>query len=197
VESELLAELFSSRVRAAVLGHLLLRPHLGFSLTDLSRRLDLPISSLQHECYKLARLGVLRDARAGGSRLYAPNLACPLLAPLTQLVIRAVGVEAALTAAVEEVAGLELAMLAGALAPVAGFAGPRYLVLVGELPIEAVDGAFARVATALAAVDPAGAVELAFYRPAEWRARRDAGNAFLAGLQGGSHLVLRGPRPQD
>ena len=43
---EQLAELFSSRVRAVVLALLLSRPHLRFSLTDLSRRLGLPVSSL-------------------------------------------------------------------------------------------------------------------------------------------------------
>jgi DNA-binding IclR family transcriptional regulator len=68
-----LAELFSSRVRSAVLTLVLPRPHLGFSLTDLSRRLGLPVSSLQHECYKLTRLGLLRDERVGNARLYRPD----------------------------------------------------------------------------------------------------------------------------
>jgi hypothetical protein len=166
-------------------------------LTDLSRHLELPISSLQHECYKLARLGVLRDVRAGGSRLYAPNLACPLLAPLTQLVIRAIGVEAALVAAVEGVEALELAIVAGTLSPTAVAVGQRYLILVGELPVEAIDGALARVEIALAALGPPGHVELAFYRPADWRARRETGNAFIAGLLAGPRLVLVGPQPQD
>jgi hypothetical protein len=47
---EPLAELFSSKVRASVLALMLPRPHLAFSLTDLSRRLDIPVSSAQHEC---------------------------------------------------------------------------------------------------------------------------------------------------
>ena len=59
--TDLLAELFSSKVRAAALGVFLPRPHCWFSLTELSRLLGLPVSSLQHECYKLARLGLLRD----------------------------------------------------------------------------------------------------------------------------------------
>ena len=36
---------------------------------NFSRRLGLPVSSLQHECYKLVRIGVLRDRRAGNTRL--------------------------------------------------------------------------------------------------------------------------------
>jgi hypothetical protein len=47
--NELLAELFSSKVRAAVLGYMLPRPQIAMSLTEFSRILGLPISSLQHE----------------------------------------------------------------------------------------------------------------------------------------------------
>jgi len=59
--NELLSELFSSKVRAAVLGHVLPRPQVALSLTEFSRLLDLPISSLQHECYKLERIGIINE----------------------------------------------------------------------------------------------------------------------------------------
>lgn len=191
--AELLAELLSSKVRAAVLGHLLPRPHLGFGLTDLSRRLDLPISSLQHECYKLARLGVLRDERAKGSRHYRPDPRCPILRPLTTLVLAALGPEAALAAAVEGVAGLDAAFVAGG---PAGDGGIPHLVLVGELSIEAVDGVLARATAALAA-DPAAASppELAYFRPGDWQARLASGNRYAATLVGGVTLVLAGEAP--
>jgi len=187
VETELLAELLSSKVRAAVLGHLLPRPHLGFGLTDLSRRLDLPISSVQHECYKLVRLGLLRDERARGSRHYRPDPRCPLLAPLTALVLTAIGPAAALAAAVEGVPGLETAFVAGRWRLPAGAEedAPR-LVLVGELSIEAVDGVLARALVALAATAvgpaPPAAIELAFFRPGDWRARLETGNRYAATL---------------
>ena len=187
-----LAELFASKVRAAVLGHLLPRPHLGFSLTDLSRLLDLPVSSLQHECYKLTRIGVLRDARAGNARLYRPNPRCPLLPPLTSLVAAALGPEAVLPAAVEGVPNLELAFLAGRLPPDPAATQPPHLVLVGELPLEEVDAALARVAVVLDPLLRAGTVELAYFRPADWRARRAAGNPYLVGLLAGPLLPLLG-----
>ncbi len=113
---EPLAELFSSRVRAAVLALVLPRPHLRFSLTDLSRRLGLPVSSLQHECYKLTRLGLLRDERVGNARLYRPDPAWPLLEPLTALTVRAMPLEEALRGAVEGVPGIEGAWVSGDLA---------------------------------------------------------------------------------
>lgn len=177
--SDLLAELFSSKVRAATLTHVLARPHLRFSLTDLSRALALPISSLQHECYKLTRIGVLRDARAGASRRYAPNPAFPLLAPLRALVLKDLGIRAALGAAVEGVFGLDLVFLAGD--PMG--AEPTTLVVVGVLPVEALDALEERARAALAAAG-ARPPMLAFFPPAEWRARRASGNALVADLLG-------------
>ena len=73
MDNDFLSELFASRVRAAVLGHVVPRPQRGFSLTELSRLLGLPISSLQHECYKLERIGILISHRAGASRRYSIN----------------------------------------------------------------------------------------------------------------------------
>ncbi len=168
--SELLAELFSSRIRAAVLAHVLPRPHIGLSLTDLSRRLDLPISSLQHECYKLTRLGVLRDQRAGSSRLYWPDTTWHLLPALTALVGGAIEPVDALAGAVEGVTGLSEVIVAGALPP-ANENDHVYLILVGSLTIEEVDAIFARVNALFAALVDPRQVELAFFRPDDWVSR--------------------------
>ena len=138
---EPLAELFSSRVRAAVLTLVLPRPHLRFSLTDLSRRLGLPVSSLQHECYKLTRLGLLRDERVGNARLYGPDPAWPLLEPLTALTVRAMPLEEALRGAVEGVPGIDGAWVSGDLASPSA---PVYVVVVGSLGVEELDGIFDR-----------------------------------------------------
>ena len=189
---ELLAELFSSKVRAAVLADLLPRPHLGFSLTDLSRRLGLPISSLQHECYKLTRLGVLRDERAGSARLYRPNPTWPLVAPLTALITTAIGLEPALRAAVEGLPRLELALLTGALPPTPLEPEPVRLVLVGELALEEVDAALARVSVVTDPILGRDGIELAYYRTGDWRTRRANGNPFVAALLAGPCRVLAG-----
>jgi hypothetical protein len=175
---EPLAELFSSRVRAAVLAVLLPRPHLGFSLTDLSRRLDLPVSSVQHECYKLTRLGVLRDERAGNARLYRPNGDWSLIEPLTALTVRALPLPEALRAAVERVSGIEAAWLTG------GDAGgePMYLVLVGHVEIDDIDGVFDRARIALEPVAGDSGVELAYFRQRDWSARVSSGDAFAHAL---------------
>ncbi len=183
--SELLAELFSSRVRSAVLTLLLPRPHLAFSLTAMSRRLGLPVSSLQHECYKLTRLGLLRDERRGNTRLYRPDAAWPLLKPLTALVVGAVPLENALSGAIEQVSGLEEIWVAG---DFACRTAPVYLVVIGSLDVESLDGVFERARVAINPIAASGRVELAYYRTADWSRRLATGDAFAASLVAGERV---------
>ncbi|MGH2534705.1 MAG: hypothetical protein ACRDJW_20800 [Thermomicrobiales bacterium] len=187
---EILSEIFSSRVRAAVLGHLLPRPHLAFSLTDLSRLLGLPISSLQHECYKLQRIGVLTGRRVRNAYLYRPDPACPVHRTLTRLVVVGLGEAVALRAGLEEVPGLELAFLGRSL-PLNGVTprAPAPLVLIGDVPLEEIDAAQARAALLLGV--PLDAVEAVFYRSGDWSARMQQESAYVAALLDGprTHLV--------
>jgi hypothetical protein len=200
-ELDLLAEIFSSKVRAAVLRFILPRAHLGFSLTDLSRRLDLPISSLQHECYKLERIGVLIARRVGNARLYRVDARCPLLAPLTVLVERATDRDARLHGAIEAVPGLEIAFLAGYTAPEGGAshravdgridtAPSLRLVIVGDVPFDELEAAVARVERALDL--PAGGLDLAFFQPDDWRSRVIRAHPLAVDLLGHRRFVLVG-----
>lgn len=192
VADDLLTELFSSRVRAAVLRYLLPRPHLGFSLTELSRALDLPISSLQHECYKLARLGVLTVNRVGAARMYQPNPEFPLLPPLTTLVIRAVGTEVALTAALDGMPALDLALFSTPFANHVAEQALGCLVLVGELTLEQVDAAYGRVRAMIESGSGAAELELAYFRPGDWALRRGNHDSLVTDLLAAPHLVLTG-----
>ena len=189
VVPEPLAELFSSRVRAAVLALVLARPHLRFSLTDLSRRLGLPVSSLQHECYKLTRLGLLRDERVGNARLYDPDPAWPLLEPLTALIVRAIPLEEALSGAAEGVPGINRAWVSGDLTLPSD---PVYFVVVGNLGVEELDGVFDRCRVALIPFAGASRIELAYFRPADWEARLARGDPFAEALCEDDRMELCG-----
>lgn len=185
----LLQEIFSSRLRAAVLSQMLPRPHLRYSLTDLSRLLGLPISSLQHECYKLERIGLLAGKREGNTRRYEVVRAFRLYEPLTRLVSAAIGPELALRAGLEAVNGLEVAFLAGSL-PVANGDPPARLVLIGDVPLEELDAIQER---AVLATDGANeTIETVFYRPDDWRDRLDQGSAYATSLINGPRLDLIG-----
>ncbi|MCA9880369.1 MAG: helix-turn-helix transcriptional regulator [Thermomicrobiales bacterium] len=184
--TDLLAELFSSKVRAAVLGMLLPRPHRWFSLTELSRALGLPVSSLQHECYKLARVGLLHDQRSGNVRRYAPEPGFPLLKPLTTLVLASLPLAESLPAAAEGVAGLEQGWLTGE--PRARHAR-SFLVVIGNLGIEDLDALFERSRVAVAAAGT-GDIELAYYPSTEWARRLASHDPFASSLQADVAVTL-------
>jgi DNA-binding transcriptional ArsR family regulator len=190
--TEILSELFSSKIRASVLEQMLPRPHVGYSLTDLSRLLDLPISSLQHECYKLERIGVLKARRDGNSRRYRVNAACPVLTELTALIMTAIGTEPALRAAMEHVDGLDAAFLAAAtpLPADAPASGPIPLVLIGEVSLEAIEAAQERI-TRLLGLAP-GKIEAVFYRSGDWRSRLEQQSQYAMWLVSGPRTDLRG-----
>jgi hypothetical protein len=190
--SEILAELFSSKVRASVLEQMLPRPHAGYSLTELSRLLDHPISSLQHECYKLERIEVLKARRDGGSRRYRVNTACPILPQLTALIVSAIGQEAALRATLQHVPGLESAFIARTLPLVAAEAeaaiGPIPLVLIGEVSLEEIDAAQERVTSLLGLTS--GKIEAVFYRPGDWKSRLEQRSQYAVWLVSGPRTDL-------
>jgi hypothetical protein len=190
--NEILSELFSSKIRAAVLEQMLPRPHVGYSLTDLSRLLSLPISSLQHECYKLERIGVLKARRDGNSRRYRVDPACPVLKELTALIVVAIGPVEALQATMENVAGLDAAFLAAAvpLSNEAQATGPIPLVLIGEISLEEIDAAQDRV-TKLLGLAP-GKIEAVFYRSGDWRSRLDQQSQYAMWLISGPRTDLLG-----
>ena len=187
-ESNVLQEIFSSRLRAAVLSQMLPRPHLRYSLTDLSRRLELPISSLQHECYKLERLGLIESRRAGNTRQYRVVTESAFYSPLARLVAASIGADAALRAGLEQVEGLEAAFLAGDPAA-ATIEQPARLVLIGEVPLEAIDAIQERASVAVPA---AAAIETAFYRQDDWQERIAQSSAYVLSLLNGPRIDLVG-----
>ncbi len=172
-----LAGLLSSQVRADVLARALTHPDEPFSLTEMARALGLAISSVQHECYKLHDMGLLSVRREGVSRRYTLQVDDPVVRALRELVVAALGLPACVEAALADLPGLSAATLLGA---VPARAGATALVLIGDLILETVELGQRRVAWLLDA--PEEAIEIAFFRPADWLARRDAGHPLVRRL---------------
>lgn len=196
--NDFLGELFASKVRAAVLEQILVRPHLGFSLTDLSRLLALPISSLQHECYKLERIGLFVSSRAGNARLYRVNRECPFVSSLTTLVVTAIGQDAALRAVLEGVEGIEVAVLAADLPLTEIDREPGEtipLVLIGTIDLDALTGIQERAETVLGL--PPGKIETVYYLPSDWEERLAQGAAYAMWLLSGPRSNIVASLPGD
>lgn len=77
--------IFRSQHQASLLAWLLLHPQQEYTLTDLARRLDVPLTTLQREAHRLVQAGLLRDRSVGRARLLQANTDNRAAAPLTQL----------------------------------------------------------------------------------------------------------------
>ncbi|MBA3275353.1 MAG: helix-turn-helix transcriptional regulator [Chloroflexia bacterium] len=174
----LLGEVFSSKVRASLLAWIVPRLDTRFSLTELSRELGMPISSLQHECYKLERLGVLKGRREGASRRYRMHLDHHLSRPLIGLVIATLGLDRVLRDAIADCGRVDVSVIAG---PEPGSGSDRLvLAVIGEAGLEGLDRAQQRVALALG-IDP-DRLELAYFQRDDWARDGAAGHPLVRRL---------------
>lgn len=181
--TELLSELLSSKVRAAVLGFMVAREESRFSLTELARALDLSISSVQHECYKLERLGVLKGRREGASRRYWLDRETPFVPVLMWLVLSVVGRDQLLRYSLTDIEGLEGALLTTA-------SGRPAVTLIGDVGLEAFATVQERMSKILE-VAPAE-VDVAFYGSASWQDHLASGDAAVERIRAAVPTVLVG-----
>jgi len=90
-DAPVLMPIFRSRQQAEFLTRLLLNPDQEFTLSELSRELDVPLTTLQREAQRLAEVRLISDRKQGRNRLVSANPANPATGPLTQLVMMSFG----------------------------------------------------------------------------------------------------------
>ena len=182
-----LAEVFSSQVRAEVLTWMFARKDAAHSLTELARSLGLAVSSVQHEVYKLERIGILVGRRDGVSRRYRLTVDDPLTQALELLVRTEVGIEATLQIALAETPGLVWSTVA---ANPGDVVSGVELVLVGEIDLGGLAAIQERIASVLG-VQPRE-VETSFYTPAVWQQHQLDGHALVEQLKSMNTLAVYG-----
>lgn len=90
-EAPALLPIFRSRHQADLLTVLLLHPEQSYSLTDLSRRLRVPLTTLHREAQRLADADLISMETAGRTRLFRANTSNRAVGPLTELLITTFG----------------------------------------------------------------------------------------------------------
>src|SRR5664280_1404141 len=98
-EAPALLPIFRSQHQAAMLAWLLLHPDDEYTLTNLAKRLGVPLTTLQREAQRLVEAGILQDRTLGRARLVRANLTNRAAAPLTQLLEVTFGPETVIGAA--------------------------------------------------------------------------------------------------
>jgi predicted nucleotidyltransferase len=102
-EAPLLAPTFRSRMQGDLLARVLLQPDREWTVSDLARELQAPLTSVQSEIARLVEGNVLDARKVGRARVVRANTASPAAAPLTQLTLVTFGPQ---TVIAEEFSGL-------------------------------------------------------------------------------------------
>jgi len=127
-DAPVLAPTFRSRTQGDLLARVLLHPDREWTLSDLSRELGVPLTTVQSEVGRLANGGVLTTRKVGRARVVRVNTASPSVAPLTQLTL--------VTFGPQTVVGDEFATLGAERVVVFGSWAARYHGEVGPLPAD-------------------------------------------------------------
>jgi hypothetical protein len=89
--ASLLAPTFRSKTQGELLACVLLHPEQEWTLTELARRLDVPLTTIQGEVGRLIDGGVLSSRKIGRARLVRANVLNPAVTPLTTLTLMTFG----------------------------------------------------------------------------------------------------------
>ena len=114
-EPPLLAPVFRSEGQARLLAAVLLGGD-ELSITDLADRAEVAYPTAHREVARLLNAGILSERSVGKTRLITANNESPLVSPLRELLLIALGPVPLLAAALSPIAGVELAFLYGSFA---------------------------------------------------------------------------------
>jgi hypothetical protein len=117
--------IFRSEAQARILAWLLLVPDREQPIATLASVAGVAQPNTLREVNRLVEGGLLRERRAGNTRLVAANTASPYFQPLVQILGRAYGPAVAVPQELAKVPGIELAVIIGSWARrYQGEAGP-------------------------------------------------------------------------
>ena len=90
-EAPALMPILRSQQQAELLTLLLLHPGTEYSITELSRKLSVPLTTVQREINRFSEAGLIAERRAGRTREVSANPKSRYTRPLTELLTMAFG----------------------------------------------------------------------------------------------------------
>jgi len=127
-----LLPILRSGQQAELLAELLATPEEEHSLTDLGRRLSIPLSSVHREIDRAERAGLVVSRKQGNVRLVRADASSPYFEPLAVLLVRAFGPPRVLASALRSIEGIDEAWIFGSWVA-------RYAGVAGERPVGDID----------------------------------------------------------
>lgn len=184
-----LMDLLFPSARQRVLATLLLQPQAGFHLRELARLTDSHAGTLARELDKLGQTGLLLRSEQGNQVRYQANTDHPLFGDLAAMFRKTHGVVPALQEALAPLdEQIHLALVFGSMASGTASAGSDVDVLVlGTVGfMELAQAVFPLHATL------GREVNTVLYRPDEFAARLNAGDAFARDIMAKPKLFVKG-----
>jgi len=127
-----LLPIFRSQQQAELLAAVLGEPEAEPTLTELAARLEIPYASVHREIERAEAAGLLTSRKIGRARLVRANTDSPYYRGLAEILTRAFGVPAVLSAMLTAVDGISAAFVFGSWAA-------RQAGEVGRRPVEDID----------------------------------------------------------
>jgi predicted nucleotidyltransferase len=186
--STALNALLGSKTRAAVLGHLFLRPETEVHLRELVRVTGFSPRSVNKEVDRLVAAGFLLERRSSNRRYLRANNGYQLFEEVRNIVEKTLGVVPALTESLSREKGIRLALLFGSVAT--GLEGPASdvdLLVVGSISLK-------RVLRVTRPIQDAAGREInpVVMDTREFRQRRDKKEHFISTVLSGEIVILVG-----
>lgn len=179
-----------------VLGLLYGKPDQSFYVNEIARWAQVGKGSLMRELDRLHRSGVLTMSRQGNQTHYQANPDCPIFGELLGIVRKTFGIGEVLRVALEPLARqLVWAFVYGSIAKGSDHAGSDIdLMLIGENI-----GYGDVVESLLPAEERLGrSINPTIYTPADWLAKKAAGNSFVVRVSGQDKIdLIGGPPPVE
>jgi predicted nucleotidyltransferase len=182
-DSDNLSKTLFSKTRRAVLSLLYSHVDDAYYLRQIVRAAGVGLGTVQRELKQLSDAGVIRRIVRGHQVYYQANSQCPVFAELKNLVVKTVGVGAALQAALTPLGDrIEVALIYGSIARSEEHRDSDVdLLVVGKVT-------FAEIVSCLSEAQKIIGREInpTVYPPEEFRSKLAAGHHFL-------NSILRGP----
>jgi predicted nucleotidyltransferase len=179
-----------------VLGLLYGKPDQSFYANEIARWAQVGKGSLMRELDRLHRAGVLTLNRQGNQTHYQANAECPIYAELLGIARKTFGIGEALRTALAPLAGqLVWAFVYGSIAKGSEHAGSDIdLMLIGE------NLAYGDMVERLLPVEEhlSRSINPTIYTPADWLAKKAAGNSFVMRVSAQDKInLIGGPPPEE
>jgi DNA-binding transcriptional ArsR family regulator len=162
-----------SQAQAQLLTLLLLHPEAEYSITELSVKLGVPLTTVQREVNRFSQAGLITERRVGRTRVASANPASRYTRPLTELLTAAFGPHVVIREEFADIPAVGVAIYGSWAARYHGVAGPPPadvdVLVIGEPPradiYDAAEQAEQRIGFP---------VNVTLSSPARWAAASDA-----------------------